>query len=458
MYLPGVILGGCRQLPPAVSIPSEGCVVAQATYPGSERPLAISPADRLLHTHVIGPTGSGKSNLLLSLITQDMQAGRGVVVIDPKDLVRETLARIPEHRVRDVIVLDPADDERPVGFNLLDTSVASPELVAEQVVYIFHQLFSAFWGPRTDDILRASLLTLMHRPDVTLTEVPILLTNPAWRRPFVQAIQADTVGLAPFWASFEAMKPAEQAQVIAPIMNKLRATLLRSRVRACIGQTDSAFDLEAAMNSQKIILVPLRKGLLGEEAAQLVGSLFVARVWQTIEARSRMPEADRQPVHLYIDEVQDYLKLAIGIGDMLSQARGYKLGVTVAHQHLGQLTTELRQDLLTNCRSKIVFQTSAKDAGILERELRPYLTAEDLQGLGQFEVATQLAANQRVVPPATGITLPPPAKTHRSQAALAWSRNHYGRDRGEVEAAMHRRHRVAPEAGPIGFRASGGSS
>ena len=432
--------------------------MAQATYPGSERPLAISPADRLLHTHVIGPTGSGKSNLLLSLITQDMQAGRGVVVIDPKDLVRETLARIPEHRVRDVIVLDPADDERPVGFNLLDTSVASPELVAEQVVYIFHQLFSAFWGPRTDDILRASLLTLMHRPDVTLTEVPILLTNPAWRRPFVQAIQADTVGLAPFWASFEAMKPAEQAQVIAPIMNKLRATLLRSRVRACIGQTDSAFDLEAAMNSQKIILVPLRKGLLGEEAAQLVGSLFVARVWQTIEARSRMPEADRQPVHLYIDEVQDYLKLAIGIGDMLSQARGYKLGVTVAHQHLGQLTTELRQDLLTNCRSKIVFQTSAKDAGILERELRPYLTAEDLQGLGQFEVATQLAANQRVVPPATGITLPPPAKTHRSQAALAWSRNHYGRDRGEVEAAMHRRHRVAPEAGPIGFRASGGSS
>lgn len=458
LYMPGLTLGGCRQLPPPADLPTVGCVVAQGTYPGSERPLAISPNDRLLHTHVLGPTGSGKSNLMLSLIVQDMQAGRGVVVIDPKDLVRDVLDRIPSHRVRDVIVLDPADDARPVGFNLLDTTDASSELVAEQVVYIFHQLFSAFWGPRTDDILRAALLTLMRRPGMTLTEVPLLLTSPAWRRPFVKDIQDDTVGLAPFWSTFEAMKPGEQAQVIAPVMNKLRATLLRSRIRTCIGQADPAFKLEAALNDNKIILVPLRPGLLGAEAAELVGSLFAARVWQTIQARSGIPEADRRAVHLYIDEVQTYLKIPTGVGDMLSQARGYKLGVTVAHQHLGQLTPELRQDLLANCRSKIIFQTTAKDAVVLERELRPYLTAEDLQGLGRFEVVAQLAVNQRVAPPATGVTLPAPVTTHHGQAAMAWSRQHYGQDRAEVEAAMRDRHRIAPEAGSIGHRHRGGPS
>jgi hypothetical protein len=458
LYLPGVTLGGCRQLPPPVDLPSVGCVIAQGTYPGSERPLAIAPSDRLLHAHLVGPTGSGKSNLMLSLIVQDMQAGRGIVVVDPKDLVRDVLARIPADRVRDVVLLDPADDARPVGFNLLDISSGSAELVAEQVVYIFHQLFSAFWGPRTDDVLRAALLTLMRRPGMTLTEVPLLLTNSVWRRPFVQQIQDDSVGLAPFWSSFEAMKPGEQAQVIAPLMNKLRATLLRSRVRTCIGQADPALKLEAALNSRKIILVPLRKGLLGDEAAELIGSLFVARVWQTIQARSGQAESERQPVHLYIDEVQDYLRLPTGVGDMLSQARGYKLGVTLAHQHLGQLTPELRQDLLANCRSKIIFQTTAKDAAVFERELRPYLTAEDLQGLGQFEVVAQLAANQRVTPPATGVTLPPPAMTHHGRAARAWSRQHYGMDRAEVDAAMRDRHQVVPEAVPIGHRRRGGSS
>jgi hypothetical protein len=459
LYLPGVTLGGCRQLPPPADLPSTGCIVAQGTYPGSERPLAIAPSDRLLHLHTCGPTGAGKSSLFLSLITQDMQADRGVVVIDPKgDLVADCLERVPTHRVRDVVVLDPADDQRPVGFDLLETGTSSPELVAEQVVYIFHQLFAAFWGPRTDDVLRAALLTLMRRPGMTLAEVPLLLTNPAWRRPFVTAVQDDTVGLAPFWSAYESMKPGEQAQVISPVMNKLRATLLRSRVLHCIAQSDPKLRLETALNEQKLIFVPLRKGLLGDEAAALVGSLFVARIWQAIQSRSGLPEAQRRPVHLYIDEVQDYLRLPTSVGDMLSQARGYKLGVTVAHQHLGQLTPELRQDLLANCRSKVLFQTTAKDAAVFEREVRPYLTAEDLQGLGRFEVVCQLAIGQRVAPPATGVTLPPPPKTYHAKTAQAWSRQFYGRDRAEVEAALQARHRILPDQSAIGHRRQRGGS
>lgn len=455
--LPGLSLGGCRQLPPSSEIPSSGCAVARATFPGSERPIAISPKDRLLHSFVLGPTGSGKSNLLLNLISQDMQAGRGVIVLDPKgDLVTDALNLVPENRIEDVVVLDPTDpDPRMVGINLLDTTSATPELVAEHVVHIFHQIFSAFWGPRTDDCLRAALLTLMHEPGMTLTEVPLLLNNPAFRQRFMHHISEDIVGLAPFWSWYDAITPAERAQVIAPLMNKLRATLLRQRVRYCIGQGDPGLRLEDVLASGKLLFVPLRKGLLGDEAVSLLGSLVVSRIWQATQARTGIPASDRVPVHAYIDEAQDFLNLPTSIGDMLGQARGLGLGMTLATQHLERLKTPLRRDVLANCRSKVIFQPTADDARILEREFRPFLTAEDLQGLRRFEVVAQLAANQQVMPPATGVTMPPPEETGSADAALNYSRERYGRDRSGIEAAMRARHDSTPEPAPIGRRRRG---
>jgi type IV secretory pathway TraG/TraD family ATPase VirD4 len=168
-------LGTAKALAPSSDIPSHGRVVMRSTYLGMERPLALSLADSLHHVHLVGPTGSGKSTLLLGLITQDMHAGRGVVVVDPKgDLGADVLDRVPADRVGDVVVLDPADEERPVGLNLLAHPGDSPELVVDQVVSIFHELYRDSWGPRTDDILRAALLTLVGVPGMTLAEVPLL--------------------------------------------------------------------------------------------------------------------------------------------------------------------------------------------------------------------------------------------------------------------------------------------
>jgi len=184
--LPGLRLAGCRQLAPSSDIPAGGRVLGQATFPGSERALALSVTDSLRHLHVIGPTGVGKSTLLTGLIAQDMAAGRGVAVIDPKgDLARDVLDQVPASRVGDVIILDPADEERPVGLNLLAGTAESRELVVDQVVGIFHSLYSAFWGPRTDDILWAALLTLVGVPGMTLAEVPLLLSDPGFRRRLV---------------------------------------------------------------------------------------------------------------------------------------------------------------------------------------------------------------------------------------------------------------------------------
>jgi Type IV secretion-system coupling protein DNA-binding domain len=208
--LPGLRLGGARQLAPSSDIPTGGRVVARSTFPGGERPLALSVTDSLRHLHVIGPTGSGKSTLLLGLISQDMAAGRGVVVLDPKgDLVSDVLERVPASRTQDVVVLDPTDDSRPVGLNLLTGATEAPELVVDQVVGIFHQLYKAFWGPRTDDILRAALLTLVAEPGMTLCEVPLLLTDPAFRRRLVGRVD-DPVALGPFWGWYDGLSGAER--------------------------------------------------------------------------------------------------------------------------------------------------------------------------------------------------------------------------------------------------------
>ena len=446
--LPGLRLGGTRQLAPAADVPSVGRVVAEATFPGAERPMALSVTDSLRHLHVIGPTGSGKSTLLVNLIAQDMQAGRGVVVLDPKgDLVGDVLDQVPASRLADVIVLDPNDEERPVGLNLLAGSEADRELITEQVVGTLHNLYQASWGPRTDDILRSALLTLVGVPGMTLTEVPLLLTDAGFRRRLVGRID-DPIALGPFWGWYDGLSAAERAQVIGPVMNKLRAFLLRRRLRNVIGQAEPRLDLDQALATNKILLVPLAKGLLGDEAAALIGSLVIARVWQSVQRRAGMASGDRPVTFAFIDEFQDYLKLPMSVADVLAQARGLGLGLALAHQHLGQLPAALETAVLSGARSRVIFQVSADDARKLARETTPYLAADDLQGLGAYEVAAMLSTGSRVAPPATGRTVLPPASTGLGQQARQRSRERYGIPREQIEAAIRRRHggRV-PEGG-----------
>ena len=449
--LPGLTLGSARQLAASSDLPRRGRVLGRSTFPGAERLLALSVADSLRHLHVVGPTGTGKSTLLLNLIAGDMAAGRGVVVVDPKgDLVTDVLDRVPPDRVDDVILLDPTDADRPAGFNLLGGVDKAPELVTDQVVSIFQHLFSAFWGPRTDDILRAALLTLAAEPGMTLVEVPLLLTDEGFRRRMVAAVD-DPVALEPFWAWYEAMSPAERAQAIGPVLNKLRTFLLRRRLRNVIGQAESTFDLAAVLAERKILLVSLSKGLLGEDAAALLGSAVLARLWQAVQGRAALPPSARTPVFCHVDEFQDYLNLPTSLADVLAQARGYGFGLTLAHQHLGQLPPLIRTAVLANARSKVVFQTAASDAQALAREFAPHLGAADLQALGPYEAVVAAAAGNRVLPPASLATLPPVEPTDCGSQARELSRLRYGRDRSAVERTMRDRTNRRP-VGAIGRR------
>jgi hypothetical protein len=262
------------------------------------------------------------------------------------------------------------------------------------------------------------------------------------------------VALGPFWGWYEGLSDGERTAAIGPVMNKLRTFLLRRRLRNILGQAEPVFDFDQALAERAIVLVPLSKGLLGEEAAALLGSLVVTRLWQAVQARASMAAADRPLTFAYIDEFQDYLHLPVGVEAMLTQARGLGLGLTLAHQHLGQLPAKVREAVLANARSRIIFQVAASDAQALARELAPGVSATDLQNLGRFEVVARLSAGGQVSRPVTGITLPAPSITRQARTARLRSREHYGSDRAEIEAAIESRHTGRAGGGSVGRRRS----
>jgi hypothetical protein len=426
---------GSRLVAPSTVISRKGRIVGKATYPGRERPLALTPTDSLRHLHLIGPTGVGKSTLLLNLITQDMAAGRAVVVVEPKgDLIADVLERIPADRVADVVLIDPTDTERLVGLNPLALGGRSPELAADQLLGLFHSLYAAHWGPRTHDILGASLLTLARSPGMTLSALPLLLTDAGFRRRVVPKV-ADPIGLGPFWSAFEAWSEAERATAIAPVMNKLRPLLLRPEMRAIVGQTRRSFDLRRVFTERKILLVNLSKGLLGPETSALLGSLVISQLWQAILGRAVIPPERRHPVLVYVDEFQDYLHLPLDFADALAQARGLGVGFALAHQFMHQLDPAMRSAVLANAQSRVAFRLPSEDARVIANGST--LEPQDFQSLGAFQCYAQLIARGAVQPWCSASTMPPGMSLSDPAVVRAASRERYGVDRAEVEADLH---------------------
>lgn len=426
---------GSRPLAPSRAIPARGRVIGKGNWPGSERDVALSPEDSRRHLHVLGPTGTGKSTLLLNLIVQDMNAGRGVVVIEPKgDLIAEVLRRIPEHRLGDVVLLDPTDEDQPVGLNPLAGAGRAPELVADQLLAVFHGLYAAHWGPRTQDILHAGLLTLARTPGMTLVALPLLLSDGAFHRRVVGRLN-DPIALGPFWAGFEAWSEAERTAAIAPVMNKLRPFILRPQLRRVIGQTHPRFEARQVFTRRKIVLVNLSKGQLGPEAAALLGSLVVAGVWQATLERSRISPERRHAVFVFIDEFQDYLHLPTDLSDALAEARGLGVGLTLAHQHLHQLEPAIRSAVLANARSRVCFQLPHEDARLLAAG-DTVLVAEDFQSLSRYEAYAALVAGGSVQPWCSLRTEPPGSVTSDPTIVRAASRQRYGTPRSAIEADL----------------------
>jgi hypothetical protein len=418
-----------RPLPPSRALSSKGYVIGESSYPGQERPLAIPVADSLKHIHVLGATGSGKSTVALHVITKAMAANRSVVVIEPKgDLIQDVLARVPKRRLDDVVVISPTSSGPNVGLNPLIQPGVPGELIVDQVLSVFKGLFGEAIGPRTQDILTAGLLTLVNQPVSsgarTLVALPLLFTDASFRRRLLKNIR-DPLGLAPFWAWWDALSAAEQATVLAAPMNKLRQFLVRPRLRRTIGQARPGFDLRELFTRRRIVLLDLNKGALGQESSNLLGSLALAMVWQATLGRTAVPPERRHPVLLVVDEFQDFIHLPQDFADVLVQARSLGLGVFLSHQHLGQITDRnLKAAVLSNARSRLVFVTGQEDAALLVRS-DSRLVAEDVTGLGSFQAYASLLTGNEVQPYASIRTLPPPPKTSdpaelRRRSAQRW--------------------------------------
>ncbi len=414
--LPGLQRAGARALSPAPQIPTAG----PHTKPlgvadtGRRRPVAVKVSDARHHLHILGPTGVGKSTLLARLILDDAEAGRGTIVVDPKgDLVTDVLSRLPS-RFGDRVVLFDADSTAPPPcVNPLDIGRigrAGVDLAVDNLVTVFHRIFSQWWGPRTDDIMRASLLTLCAQPGTaTLADLPRLLTEPAFRNR-VTRTTPDPV-LRGFWDSYEQLTDTGRAQLIGPLLNKLRAFLLRPFVRSAIAGGPSTVEFADILDHGGICLARLPKGSLGEETSRLVGSLLVARTWQAVTARARRRATDRPDAALILDEAQNFLNLSTPVEDMLAEARGLHLSLLLAHQNLGQLSRELRDGISANARNKIIFAVSPDDARDLARHTSPWLSEHDLTHLDAFHAAARLLVDGQNARPFTLTTRPLPAPT-----------------------------------------------
>ena len=430
-----------KPMRPSAAVQSGERVLATANAPGSsDATIGYNVTDALRHSWIVGPNGVGKSTLLLNLIVQDLEAGRPVVVIEPKDLVNDILARIPVSRRDDVVVLDPLDNA-PVGLNPMARSTSessaarSPELIADSMFGTLSALYGDSLGPRSADILRNCLDVLSRRDDASLVMVPLLFSNPGFRRSLTQhAMRDDPFSSGPFWQWFESLSPEAAATVVAPLANKLRP-LLGRQLRAVLAQQTPRFDIRQVLTERKILLVPLQRGVLGPEVAQLLGALVVASLWDAIRERVSIPEAEREPVMVYIDEVQDYLKLPTDLGDVLATARSLRCGMHLAHQFQMQLPKPMLDAFRNNARSRIAFQLASGDARDMAAG-QSALTAEDFGALPAHHIYAQLVRDNSVQPWASGVTLPPPPITSDPDDIRQRSRTRYGQPLGDIEAGF----------------------
>ena len=401
-------------------------IFAETIGPGKPRPLGISIEDARVHLHVMAPTNSGKSSLFLNLATRDMIEGRSLFLIDAKgDLVNDVLERVPEHRRNDVVVIDPTDETRPVGINPFASPGTRPELVADSMLSVLRNLFPSAFGPRTSDAVHASLLTLANTPGATLTWLPRLFNDDAFRRRILQSVPDE--GLAEFWSYYEGLSDGARSQMVGPVLSRLRQFLLRPSLRRTLDQSNPKFTLGSLFTSPRIVLVSLNAGLLGE-SSRLLGSLLVAELQELTLARAAVPQAKRTPVSIYVDEAQEFVRTSgEALGSALEVARSLGAAWHIAHQHAAQMPREVMASIQANCLNRVYFRLQGDDARTVANTTSQ-LTADDFTALPRFGVYCSLVRNGESLGWVRGRTLEPPTPVARAAHLRQLSAERWGRD------------------------------
>lgn len=398
---------------------------------GPER-FGLRPAERRLHTYVVGKTGTGKSTLLASLLQQDLAAGRGVALIDPHgDLAERVLAMVPPERAADVTYFNPADRDWPVGFNILAaTSAVDRPLVASGVVGVFKKLYGDSWGPRLEHFLRQTVLALLEAPSPSLLVLPRFLTDRHFRGRLLEHVR-DPLLRTFFKVEFEAYDPRWRAEAISPILNKVGQFLASPLVRHVVGQSQPGFDLRQVMDGRGIFIANLASGRIGEDSSDLLGGLLVAGFQLAAMRRADVPESERQDYYLAVDEFQHFANDSFAA--ILSEARKYRLCLTLSHQYLDQLPPGLGDAVIGNVGNLCVFRVGASDTTRLARELAPVFDAQDLVHLPNYHFCARIARAGSGLTAFSGRTILLEAAEQSIAPVVEASRRRWARPRAEVE-------------------------
>jgi len=396
--------------------------------------VGIEKADRRYHMFAIGRTGVGKSTMLLNLIVQDMRAGRGIAVIDPHgDLALDVLRFVPHNRKDDVLYINPADIEYPVGLNIFErTTAVNRHLVAANIISIFQKSFADSWGPRMGYLLHNTVLALLETKNTTLLGITRMLTNESYRKSIVKNVSDPLV--RNYWEKeFTAFHNRQIGEVISPVLNKIGAYLTHIPLRNMLGQPKSKCDFAWIINASKLLIVNLSKGQIGEDAANLLGSIVVSKLQLAAYVRAAMPENRRRDFHCYIDEFQNFTTESfVGI---LAEARKYRLNLVLANQYLGQLDERIRSSVLANIGTLVVFRVGPEDSRILAKEFGGDFPESNLMNLDPHEVYYKCMRGGKVSQAHIAVTLAPPEPPHKdddrwlaelvnaSRKKLAWSRS-----------------------------------
>jgi tRNA isopentenyl-2-thiomethyl-A-37 hydroxylase MiaE len=391
----------------------------------------------------------GKSTLLENLAIQDIQNGEGLCFIDPHGGTAETLlSYVPEHRIRDVIYFAPFDQEYPIALNVMeDIGKDKRSLVASGLIGAFKKVWVDAWSPRMEYLLNNALLALLEYPGSTLLGVNRIFSDKNFRAKIVGNVQDPSVKL--FWTDeFAKYSDKFATEATAAIQNKVGQFSANPLIRNMVGQPKSTFDIRDVMDKRKILIVNLSKGRLGEGNANLIGSMLITKIYLAAMSRADVgPEVVKSlpPFYLYVDEFQSFANESFA--DILSEARKYKLSLTIAHQYIEQMSDEVRAAVFGNVGTMISFRVGSYDAEVLEKEFAPAFTAEDIVNLGFAQIYLKLMIKGVGSPPFSATTINRPAAPPKSYTAevIAASHEQFGRPRAAIEEEIEKWHLPVPE-------------
>ena len=424
---------------PKIPFNKEITYLGVTTYRDKNTLFGIKKKDRRQHVYLLGKSGTGKSVLMFNMIIQDIQNGAGVCLVDPHgENVEAVLSAIPPHRMKDVVYFNPADQEFHVGFNVLE--LPDPQykhLVASGLMGIFTKIWANAWSARMEYILNNAILALLDTPGTTLMGIQRMLVDKDYRQKIIANLKDPVIKA--FWVhEYEAWQDKFRNEAIAPIQNKVGQFLSTNIIRNVVGQSKSTIDIFNIMNEGKIFLVNVSKGRIGEDNSGLLGGMIITKIQLAAMERVRIPEDERKDFYLYVDEFQNFVTDAFA--GILSEARKYRLNLTVAHQYTAQLISDkssaVRDAVFGNVGTMIVFRVGADDADFLEKEFEPEFTPQDIVNLPNYKVYMKLMIDGVTSRPFSARTLPPLVKSGDKKVedeVIEASRRLYCRPREVVE-------------------------